>query len=285
MSWECPVCGYGSERVFIVRREYWVRDCVSCRHRFAEWSPPPGHVADAFSDDYFMGGGAGYPDYLREAEILRRHGIRYASLLSKYVRPGTLLDVGAAAGFISDAFRSRGWNVEGLEPNPGMVQYARAHLGLSVRLGTLEDFGCGTIYDLITMIQVVQHFTDIRHAMHVAVQHLRPGGLCLIETWNNRSRSARIFGSRWHVYNPPTVLHYFSISSLERLCAQFRLSRVAVGRPAKYIGWGHAKSLLLHHVGKHRWVRLLDRIPEGLSIRYPADDLFWMLFEKQSEPA
>jgi len=281
MSWECPVCNSGSDRIFVVRYDYWVRDCRSCGHRFAEWSPPPDHVAAAFDDDYFTGGGAGYPNYLGESDILRRHGIRYARLLSKYSRPGMLLDVGGAAGFISDGFRSLGWNTEGLEPNPKMRRYAETQLGLSFHLGTLESFRCSNAYDVIAMIQVVQHFTDIHRAMHAAVQHLHPGGFCLIETWNNKSLSARTFGSRWHVYNPPTVLHYFSVSSLERLCLQFSLSRVAAGRPAKYIGSGHAKSLLLHHIGNRRWVRLLDRIPEGLSIRYPADDVFWMLFQKQ----
>ena len=286
MTWDCPVCGSKTRRLFIVRREYWVRGCDSCTHHFVEWVPPSEHVSMAFGDDYFMGGRGGYPDYFSEADILRRHGARYAQVLSKYIRPGTLLDVGAAAGFISDGFRSRGWQPEGLEPNPQMARSAQTRLGIEVHTGTLEAFRPSKVYDLISMIQVVQHFTDIRRAVNVAAEHTRPGGFCLIETWNNRSLSARMFGSHWHVYNPPTVLHYFSVKSLERICSQFGLSRIAQGRPPKYIGCGHAKALLLHHLGNHPFLaRSLECLPDRLSIRYPADDVFWMLFRKQSAPA
>lgn len=282
---DCPICGCESFRIFIVRGEYGVRGCKHCGHRFLEWRPPAEHVAQAFSDDYFSGGGAGYPDYLSEASILRSRGSWYAHLLAEHVSPGTVLDVGAAAGFISDGFRAQGWHPEILEPNPRMLAHARTKLGLTVHAGTLETFSSHKVYDVISMIQVVHHLTDVRRAMQVAAEHTRPGGVWLVETWDNSSVSARLFGPHWHVYNPPTVVQYFSRRSLEHLCAQFGFVRIGSGRTSKTISCGHAKSLLRHHLGNRFPERLLRLLPDRLSIPYPADDLFWMLFQKRTEPA
>ena len=280
MTWNCPICGLDSPRAFRVRREYWVRGCERCGHRFVDWSPDSEHVTRAFGDAYFTGGGPGYPDYCSEGAPLRKRGVWYSNVLAPYLSPGTLLDVGAAAGFISDGFRSQGWHPEGLEPNPRMAGYGRDQLGLEVHCETLEGFASERVYDLVSMIQVVQHFTDVRRAMQSAADHIRPGGFCLVETWDSRSVSARCFGSRWHGYNPPTVLQNFSRASLEHLCGQFGFQRIAAGRPARYLTCEHAKSLLLHHLGSRRLVRMLNFLPNGLAIPYPGDDLFWMLFQK-----
>lgn len=284
MAWICPVCNLDSERIFQVRGEYWVRGCEHCGHRFVEWSPPPEHVAGAFGDAYFTGGGPGYSNYCSESALLRSRGVSYSRVLAKYGKAtGTLLDVGAAAGFISDGFRSQGWLPEGLEPNQQMVSYGRTQLGLQVHWGTLESFRSSKLYDVISLIQVVQHFADVQLAMKAAADHTQPGGFCLIETWDSRSFSARFFGQRWHGYNPPTVLHYFNPRSLAHLCEQFGLLRVAAGRPARHITGAHAKSLLHHHLGHRLLGHALDFIPNRMAIRYPGDDLFWMLFQKPAQ--
>jgi hypothetical protein len=113
---------------------------------------------------------------------------------------------------------------------------------------------------------------------------LRPGGYLLIESWDSESWTARLFGRHWHEYSPPSVLHYFSRSSLLRLAQLHGFRLLASGRPAKKISAGHAKSLLEHKLRgpAFRLLRpLLGIIPEGLVLPYPSEDLRWMLFQKQ----
>jgi len=78
-------------------------------------------VARIYDDDYFQGGKAGYPDYLAEADLLRCHGRWYGRLLAKYMQPGRVLDIGAAAGFILQGFQDCGWKGNGVEPNQRMA--------------------------------------------------------------------------------------------------------------------------------------------------------------------
>ena len=63
-----------------------------------------------YRDDYFNGGGAGYSDYASEAEMLRGRGRDYGFKLARHARPGRMLDVGAAAGFILQGFVDQGWS-------------------------------------------------------------------------------------------------------------------------------------------------------------------------------
>lgn len=279
----CPICNSPSRPLF-VKDGYRVRACEACGHRFAEPRLDPGHVARVYSDDYFHGGGAGYADYLGEGPLLRDRGRWYARLLGRYTKPGTLLDVGAAAGFVLRGFLDRGWQGKGVEPNPRMAEYARTRLGLDVRTGTLEDLPPGESFDVVSLVQVLPHFVEPRRALAAAAAVTRPGGFWLVETWNRASWTARAFGPNWHEYSPPSVLHWFSPEGLRRLAGQFGFRKVAGGRPAKWIDGGHAKSLLRHKLGTSAVggvaSRALDVIPDRLAIPYPAEDLFWMLLQK-----
>ena len=279
----CPICNSPTRRLF-VKDGYGVRGCEACDHRFAEVPSDPDHVARVYGDDYFHGGGAGYADYLGEADLLRDRGRWYARLLARHTRPGTLLDVGAAAGFILQGFIDRGWTGKGLEPNPAMAEYARTRLGLPVETGTLEDLPPGESYDLVTLIQVLPHFVDPRRALAAAAAVTRPGGYWLIETWNRASWTAWVFGENWHEYSPPSVLHWFSPAGVQRLAGQFGFRKVARGRPAKWINGSHAKSLLRHKLGASGPAKVVSRllavVPDRLAIPYPAEDLFWILLRK-----
>jgi SAM-dependent methyltransferase len=166
-----------------------------------------------------------------------------------------------------------------------MSEHARAHLNLRVETGDLESFRTGERFDLVTMIQVVAHFPEVRNAFQAASEITRPGGFWLIETWNRKSWTARVFGRHWHEYSPPSVVHWFTPATLRGLVEQFGFREVAAGRPAKWLNGAHAVSLLRYKLGGSSPGRLLAGaarlLPRNIPLPYPGDDLFWMLFQKQ----
>jgi 2-polyprenyl-3-methyl-5-hydroxy-6-metoxy-1,4-benzoquinol methylase len=290
----CPLCKSGSRPVFTIDG-YPVLDCTVCKHRFVSGVDPSRHVQEIYGDDYFFGGGAGYNNYLSEGEILTRHGRRYAEILARHGPPGTLLDVGAAAGFILRGLIDAGWRGQGLEPNRTMAARGLSDVRVDISCGTLEDVsqdGLGgdvsdhNAYDLITMIQVVAHFYDLDRAFRRAASLTRPGGLWLIETWNRNSLTARVLGRWWHEYSPPSVVRWFSPDELARVVARYGLREIDRGRPTKMIRASHAKALLLHKL-PFRVVRrvaaaVMRTIPDHLILPYPAEDLFWALYRKEA---
>ena len=245
---------------------------------------PSTHVGDLYDDSYFTGGGAGYADYLSEATLIRERGRRYADLLARHMQPGRVLDVGAAAGFFLAGLVDSGWRGCGLEPNPTMARYGQETLGLDIRRLALEDLRDDERYDLLTFVQVGPHLVDPRQALDAAARVTSDGGIWLIETWNCKSLTARAFGKHWHEYSPPSVLHWFSPQRLRRLVESFGLREVARGRPSKRLNAAHAKSLLRHVLGDSAWARplhaLAGLVPDRLNLPYPAEDLFWALYQK-----
>jgi SAM-dependent methyltransferase len=234
-----------------------------------------------------MGGGAGYPDYVSEQRVLTQRGRRYAKLMRTFATPGTLFDVGAAAGFIADGFGSEGWKPAGLEPNRSMAEFASAELGLEVHNCSLEEFEITKRYDLVSAIQVMGHFVDPHAAASQLARLTRQQGFCLIESWDRNSLSARLFGSRWHEYSPPSVLHYFNREGLTRLMTDHGFRLVRSGLMPKWIDGAHAKSLLRHKLsempGGSALARMTDWLPGRISVPYPGDDLKWWLFQREAE--
>jgi SAM-dependent methyltransferase len=280
----CPICQNPSDRIF-QKNEFWIRECRKCHHRYAEISPSADHPYQIYQDDYFKGGAAGYSDYLSEAKILISHGRQYSRILKNFTNPGMLLDVGSAAGFILRGFQEEGWQGIGLEPNSSMSDYGRTHLGLQIESGSLELFSSAQRFDLVSMIQVIAHFYDIRQALKNAADVTRPGGFWLIETWDRESWIARCLGRYWHEYSPPGVLHWFTPAGLNLLAAKFGFSEVAWGHPVKRISGSHVKSLIEYSLinSPSSWLRGgLKIIPDHLILPYPTIDLFWMLFQKDT---
>lgn len=279
----CQNCRGAMRRRFNVNG-YHVCACESCEHESAEVMASAQHISQVYDDQYFFGGGAGYTNYLAESNLLLKHGRRYAKLLSQYMKPGLMLDVGSAAGFLLKGFTEAGWDGRGIEPNAQMAEHARTQLGLRVEAGALETFASDERYDLITMIQVIAHFVNLERAFEVVSEQLAPKGFVLIESWDRESWTARILGQRWHEYSPPSVVHWFSRDGLKQFGARFGLSAVAAGRPAKWLDGAHARSLLSYKLGTSSFGRAVSGltrvIPSRMPILYPAEDLFWMLFQK-----
>jgi SAM-dependent methyltransferase/ribosomal protein L37AE/L43A len=297
----CTICQSQSRPRF-QKAGYEIWQCQNCQHQFLETGAAADHatadcaiancatadhVTAVYGDDYFEGGGAGYPGYLAEAPLIRNHGRRYAELLQQYCQPGHMLDVGAAAGFVLEGFVRSGWTGTGVEPNERMAAYGRTQLGLDIRTGSFELIEISTTYDLVTMVQVIPHFWGLRQALEAASRATKPGGYWLIETWNRDSRLAKFCGENWHEYSPPSVLRWFAPADLARLAQQYGFTEVARGQPQKWISGAHAKSLVRHKLrtmGCLWHLRgLLMLIPDQLRLPYPAEDLFWVLYQKADD--
>jgi SAM-dependent methyltransferase len=280
----CPLCKNSNTVDKYEINSYIILDCPACGHRFTGLTLDKENIKEIYSDNYFFKGKDGYPDYTLERDMLIERGEKYAEITSRFMKPGKLLDVGAAAGFIMKGFENKGWQVIGVEPNSSMAGYGKDNLGLDIRVGTIEESGLNVMVDLGLLIQVIAHLYDLNRSMESINRIVKNEGYLLIETWDKDSYMARLFGRRWHEYSPPTTLNYFSRKTMDFLLSSYGFRKIAGGRPGKKLHSRHARSLLRHKLessGSLRWLAGIERVLPGKNIfPIPSEDLFWALYRK-----
>ncbi|MFQ5417401.1 MAG: methyltransferase domain-containing protein, partial [Myxococcota bacterium] len=231
MSVACVVCGAASPHAKLRKQGVDILECPDCGLAF--WIPPgdfrPEGVYDAA---YFTGPSAshGYDDYARLEPMLRRNFARRLAKLPP-PRPGArLLDVGAAFGFAIAEAETAGWVASGLEVSRAAAARACQTLGEGIVVAdALRTPFASDRFDVVTLWDVLEHLSDPHAAIAEVARLLRPGGHLVLSTGDVGSLAARVSGSRWHLYNLPEHLFFYSRESLRRLLARFRDPSLAGG--------------------------------------------------------
>jgi 2-polyprenyl-3-methyl-5-hydroxy-6-metoxy-1,4-benzoquinol methylase len=158
------------------------------------------------------------------------------------VRPdGDLLDIGCSIGRLGKMARDRGFRVVGLELGARAAEHARAVFGLDVHGVTLEAaaFPDGR-FDVVTLIETLEHIPDPAAMLREIRRILRPGGLLVIGVPNATSLGVMVLGPLARTFNR-NHLHYFSEHTLGRL-----LEREGFG-----VAWAGTHVSLLQTVLNH----------------------------------
>lgn len=95
---------------------------------------------------------------------------------------GALLDVGMGTGFNARLFKQHGFTVEGLESAPEAIAIARRHAADIPIIASL--FPSSLVpegkYQVVTMLDVLEHIDNDREALVAAARCLAPGGILLV---------------------------------------------------------------------------------------------------------
>lgn len=130
---------------------------------------------------------------------------------------GRLLDVGSGRGRFLGAAKAAGWDVVGLEFEPGMAETSSRRFGVEVVVGDAVSADVRGPFDVITMWHVLEHLPDPRAALDRAADLLRPGGTLIVSVPNNDSLQARLGGDEWLHLDIPRHIYHFNPFSLSRL--------------------------------------------------------------------
>jgi SAM-dependent methyltransferase len=163
-----------------------------------------------------------------------------------------LLDVGAGGGFLVEEARAIGVRAEGVEPSAWLCAQARGR-GLPVHHGLLPHPDIRGPFDLVTLVDVIEHAPDPVHLLRQAAAAVKPGGFVVVVTPDVTSLAARLLGWRWWHFRVAHV-GYFSPQTLERLLKRAGLASFRSARP----GWVLPLSYLLERVESYlpRAIRL-----------------------------
>lgn len=169
---------------------------------------------------------------------------------------GRLLDVGAASGILLEQAAKLGYEGEGVEPSRSLAKSAQ-DAGLKVHLGTFPHPAVTGSFDVITLIDVIEHVPcPIPLLKNIAAQ-LKPDSIGVLTTPDVESFVARRLGPRWWHFR---VAHigYFSRKTMQRALDAAGLEIVEMTCPAWYFTHDYACE------------RAMVYFPKALRFRAPA---------------
>lgn len=179
------------------------------------------HFYEGLEDEGYEAGRA--PRRLQLRRILER--------VNRYRSGGRLLDIGAASGILVGEAQQMGYRAEGVEPSRWLHQKA-AERGLPVHQGTFPNSSCEGLFDVVTLIDVIEHVTQPLPLLRALRDAMAPQGVLAVVTPDVRSVTARVL--RWHWWHF-RVAHvgYFDRATLELAARRSGFVPVAFHRP----GW------------------------------------------------
>jgi SAM-dependent methyltransferase len=123
--------------------------------------------------------------------------------------------------------KTAGWDAVGVETSDFAAQYARERTGCPVHTGTLQEARLESeSFDVITLMDVIEHVAEPSPLIDEIYRVLRPGGVIFLVTPNFGSLFVRIYGSKAYGIGPEEHVVYFQPGTIERLLQKSGFRRI-----------------------------------------------------------
>lgn len=184
---------------------------------------------------------------LQEKKLLR--------LIESYKDNGSILDIGAGSGILVEAALEKGFKAEGIEPSRWLQKNAQK-LNLPIHLGIFPHHDTPGPYDIITLVDVIEHVTNPTELLREINKTLDKNGIFVMVTPDVRSVAARLLRFKWWHFRFAHI-GYFNRSNLRLLLEKTGFEIIKQTRPAWYF--------TLKYLG----VRVLSFFPKFLRFPLP----------------
>ncbi len=200
--------------------------CGSCGLHYVSPRPTPAALAAHYPDSY-----ACYippeethwlirPAIVRIAQGLSRKRIGYLERAMGRIQPDTtIVDVGCGNNDLLYTIRQlRGCTGTGLDFNPRVVEMVQQKRNMPMVCGTLESASFDDDqFDVVTMMEYLEHEPSPRAILQQARRILRKGGHLAVELPYFTGWPARLFGANWFNLDLPRHLVFFSPTTIARI--------------------------------------------------------------------
>lgn len=209
-------CGapISARRVAFSEGEVDFRQCTQCGLLFREVFPTPDELhaiyQQAYEEEKIASGGTN-----QESGAFATQS--YADFIQDLARQpahASVLDFGAGSGELVAALRDRSIEAEGLEFAEEARRFCLEHRGISL-LSDLKALPSGR-YGVITMVEVIEHLTELQPTLRELCRLMEPGGTLLVTTPNRLGLRARREKGHWREAAKKFHLFLFDRRSLRQ---------------------------------------------------------------------
>lgn len=129
-------------------------------------------------------------------------------LVKRFVRSGSLLEIGPAYGLFAHLAKRAGFDVTAIEMDSRCCGFLRETVGINVveSADTVAELQKLPKFDVIVLWQVIEHLADPWAVLTAAAERLAPNGVLILDTPNPQAFQFWVLGRYWtHVDAPRHV--------------------------------------------------------------------------------
>ncbi len=190
----CKLCGCHVARPRYRLDGFVVLACPNCGLVFTDLDPTPEELRHTYDLPYFLE----RQEYYFRNVVADPTGGRADGQIADFTHwldrleslkgKGRLLDVGCGVGIFLAMAQERGWDAHGVDISEAAVQIATRRPGVKAVAGTLAE-ACfpDCFFDVITLLDVFEHFPDPSVELRELERILKEDGLLLLNTPNQES--------------------------------------------------------------------------------------------------
>jgi 2-polyprenyl-3-methyl-5-hydroxy-6-metoxy-1,4-benzoquinol methylase len=136
--------------------------------------------------------------------------------IKKFKKGGNFLDIGCSFGGFLERAKRAGFLPYGVEVSGYSAKFCESK-GISVFNGNFLDSNFSeNFFDVITMVEVIEHLEKPKEVFEKLYSILKPGGLLLLQTANFEGQQAKQEAEKYHYYLPGH-LYYYSANNLQQI--------------------------------------------------------------------
>lgn len=245
----CGVCGSIDSKVLFpagVAQVNQIVECNDCGLMYANPRRDSGDVVLERDDREYDFAAAHAQRFEKEQMQLRDTENTRALLDRLHPDRGLVIEVGSSTGFQLNAFRERGWDVLGVEPDSNAAALAREHLDIPVKNSILEKAEIPNNHaEAVVMLHVIEHIPDPIGTLREIFRVLKPGGHLVLETPRYDTLAFKLLGRRERSLSCNGHIYFFTTGSLRDVYTKAGFAEVRTD----YVGRTLTLDRLAYNIG------------------------------------
>ena len=154
--------------------------------------------------------------YLLESSSRSINAHLSLNTIKRFVRGGKLLELGSSVGYFLNAARLD-FDIAGFEPSKWACDIAKERFKLEIFNSPFKTENLTPeTFDVISMVDVIEHLTDPKDTLKKVSELIKPGGLLYIVTPDISGLTAKILRKYWWGLRPSHI-YYFTPKTLNKM--------------------------------------------------------------------
>lgn len=179
---QCIFCNRSSDQVVIEENGYKGRKCPNCGLIFISPRPTFAEILNLYANDHAHTSSEAHISDAFRKRLYAKHNLR---IIKKFIKNGSMLEIGAGAGYFLDEARKEGFEVYGLEFNNIQADFIRTKLMIPCENSPLDiSIFNRKKFDIIYHCDVISHFYNPILEFQKINNKLKKNGIVVFETGN-----------------------------------------------------------------------------------------------------